>query len=246
MKPQRGSEAHATKRVSWWRMGLIAVALAAVCSACDSGASATTDLVGTFHLAPGRCSSAGAPPTGSYFVVGNAADGKPVPTAQGACADKMFVPLSPGTDGGLVTGTFQPDPAPTFSSNGSSLAALIIVPVNFQGQKVGMATSGYDDQNAPSAPPIFPVPTATVVGSHLYVDLRSLHFSYGGLPGSTCATSYGQGCWDLGSKSAAGTYDRSTRQFTLDWFVGEAFSEAGDSIEVHFAGTFVPRAGQSG
>jgi hypothetical protein len=229
---------------SWWRIGFAVAALAALCSACST-ATASPQLVGTFRLTAGHCSSPTAPPTGSYFVVGNAADGKPVPSSQGACSDHMFVPLAPGTDGGLVTGSFQPDPTPTFSANGSSLAGSIIVPVNFQGQKVGMATSGNDDQNAPNAAPIFPVPTATVDGSNLDVDLRSLHFSYGGLPGSTCVTSYGQGCWDLGSRSAAGTYDKSTKHFTLDWFVGEAFSQAGDSIEVHFEGTFVPASGQS-
>jgi hypothetical protein len=216
--------------------------LGAGATACST-ASASTTLVGTFRVQAGRCVEPGAPPVGSYFVVGNAAMGKPVPTPQTACADKMFVPLTPGVDGGLETGRFQPDPVPTFSADGSSLANLIVTPVTFQGQKVGMATAGTDEQNAPLQAPVFPVPTATVDGSHLYVELQSLHFTYGGTAGGTCATSYGQGCWDLGSKSATGTYDAKTHQYTLDWFVGEAFSEAGDSIAVHLAGTFVP--GQS-
>ena len=58
--------------------------------------------------------------------------------------------------------------------------------------------------------------------------------------GRTCATASGVGCYQLGSRSASGTYDPARHRFTITWFVGESFTPAGDSMTVHLTGIFIP------
>jgi hypothetical protein len=226
-------------------IGLVAASV--VTSGCSGGGSSGAGkvLVGTFRLDAGSCTTATALPTGSYLEVIDAADAKEVSNPQSTCANRDFTLLTPGTDGGVVTGKFQPNPTPTFDGHGNSLAGAIVAPALFQGVKLGMATDADDEQDGPSGPPAFAPPSAVLSGSTLNLDLRSLNVTYGGSPGTTCATASGVGCWNLGSKGASGTYDASTRHFSVGWFVGETFTPAGDSLTVHLEGTFVPAGGSS-
>jgi hypothetical protein len=160
----------------------------------------------------------------------------------GGCANKFYTPLSPGTEKGIETNQFQEDPTPTFDAHGDSLADAVIDPVSFLGEKFGISTDPDDVQDAASGPPAFKPPTAIVRGTKLTLDLRSLNITYGGAPNSSCANDAGYGCWNLGSKAATGSYDPKTHQYVVQWFVGETFTQLGDSMIVRLEGTFVPKA----
>lgn len=230
------------------RGGLAVLALIALVglSGCGGGhpaaAPAPTRLTGLFKLAPGRCTSATAKPTGSYLIVISASQNKAVRNSRGGCVNKNFTVLRPGTDGGLITGRFQAAPTPLFDARRNSRAGAIIKPVRFGPFRLGFATDAHDEQDAVGSAPAYVAPIATVSGKALTVDLRSLVISYGGQPNSTCASGYGIGCWELGSRSASGSYDPITHRFVIDWFTGESFTPKGDSIEVRLAGRFVPSA----
>jgi hypothetical protein len=220
------------------------VVLAGLAAACGGNAKAVgpSRLIGRFELTAGHCTTADARPTGSYLVVVSAAQNHAVPNRRGGCADPAYTPLNPGTDGGLITGRFQPGPNPAFDGRRNSRARRIIAPTWFGPYRFGFATTSRDQQDAPSGAPTYPAPIALDTAGGLQVDLRSLVVTYAGKPHSSCRTSYGFGCWDLGSKSASGSYDAATHHFVLDWFAGESFTPKGDSIEVHLEGSFVPAA----
>lgn len=233
------------KRTRGFVAGLAAAGLlaAAGCSATGHAATPQSDrLVGSFRLTPGHCTSVAAKPTGSYLVAVSAAANKAVRNPKSTCVNRDYTLLRPGTAGGLVTGQFQPQPDPLFDAHRNSRASAIVEPTWFGPFRLGFATEAQDEQDAPTGAPAFPTPQATVINGTLNVDLRSLVVSYAGPANGTCATSFGLGCWQLGSKSATGTYDARTRQFVLDWFSGESFTPKGDSIEVHLTGNFVPAA----
>jgi hypothetical protein len=219
----------------------LSVALAACGSGAGGSAGPSYSLNGTFDLHPGHCTSTNGSPSGSFLVVVDSANAKTVANPAGKCADPDYTPLIPGVDKGIETGTFQNNPTPTFDAHSNSLADALIEPASFLGTKFGMATSAQDVQDAPNGTPAFNPPTATVRGTALTLDLRSLNITYGGTPNTTCSNGQGYGCWNLGSKSANGTYDAKTHQFVVQWFVGEAFTELGDSMIIRFEGTFVPR-----
>ena len=220
---------------------LVVATVGALTAACSASTNTADNLVGTFRLDAGRCQRPGRVPTGSWIAVLNAAANQAVANPDGGCDNPGYTPLSPGRDGGLRTGSFQPNPDPTFDSMRNSVAGAIVTPVRFQGLALGMATDAQDEQHAPSGPAVFRPPSATVSNGHLLIDLRSLEISYGGPPGGTCATAATTGgCWDLGSRSVTGTYDARTHRYTAQWFVGEAFTPAGDSLTVHLEGTFAP------
>jgi hypothetical protein len=220
---------------------LLTITLLAGCGGVTAASGPTRTLVGTFEIEAGHCTSAHAAPTGSFLVIVDSAGSKTVPNPSGGCANKYYTPLAPGIQKGIITGEFQQNPTPTFDSHNNSLADAVIQPVSFQGIKFGMATNPVDVQDDPAGSPFFAPPTATIQGTTLRVDLRSLNITYGGPPGATCVSSAGYGCWNLGSKDAEGSYDPATHQFVLQWFVGETFTPSGDSMVVRFIGTFVPK-----
>jgi hypothetical protein len=199
-------------------------------------------LVGTFEIQGGHCTGSKGAPTGSFLVIVDSAGSKTVGNPNGGCKNKYYTPLSPGTQKGIETGQFQTDPIPTFDAHGDSLADAVIAPVSFLGVKFGMATNPDDVQDAPNGPTAFTPPTATVRGTKLTLNLRSLNITYGGSPNSSCQNNAGYGCWNLGSKLAQGSYDPKTHRYVVQWFVGETFTQLGDSMIVRFEGTFVPRA----
>jgi hypothetical protein len=183
-------------------------------------------------------------PTGSYLVVLNTNGSALDANSSGVCANKSFTLLSPGVDGGLTLGSFQPNPDPTFGPNRNSRANLIVAPVMFDGYRLGMATTARDEQNSPTGPPIYPPPTGTVSGNHLYVSLPGLDMTWRGLPNRTCANSVppGFGCNDQGSRKASGTIDLAKNTYSLSWFSSSAFN-GGTAVEVYITGQFVGHVG---
>ena len=230
-------------------LGALAVALltnAAACGSSSSGSkhSGTTKptgsqpLVGTFRITAGACTAGG--PTGSYlrmvFPGGGIEQGKFFENPDSACTDKTYTVVQPGTDGGLVTGTYQPQPNPAFDAQGNALAARIIKPQAFTAITFSVSTNPVDPQSGHATTKA----TISVDGGKLSGTIDALTASWnkqqfsqgspkpdGSRPGLT--------------RPISGTYDATTHAFVLDWtsqVVGGPFN---DFTGVwHLVGTFQP------
>lgn len=220
----------------------VLAALAAACGGGSSSGSGTPSnakaLVGTFHLTAGKCTST--TPTGSYFrmidVGGTLAHGKYFDNPDSPCRDKSFSVETPGTDGGLVTGGFQPNPATAFDPHGNALADRIARPGTFTAIKFGIETDQIDPQ------------------SHKKVPAPSIVDTNGRLSGQTEAWSaswnkqfFNQGSPKPGggfpglTEPVSGTYNATTGAFVLTWassIVGGPFN--GFTGYWHLQGRFTP------
>lgn len=229
------------------RIALSAVSLALAAAACgggstssgDPGASSGKALIGTFHLTAGSCKG-GATPTGSYFRMidanGTLANGPYFKNPDSTCKDKSYSVEVPGTDGGLITGTFQPPPAKAFDAHGNSLADRITRTGTFTAIQFGIQTEAIDPQ------------------SHTKVPAPQIYDDNGKLTGQLEAWSaswnnqyFNQGSPKPGGATpgittpVTGTYDASTGAFTLSWtssIVGGPFNSF--SGYWHLVGHFTP------
>ena len=221
----------------------LVVALALIAGACGSStatssssppANSSTGLVGLFAIDAGSCASD--TPTGSWFRMvqsgGDPTSGPFVPNADSTCADKTTSPIQPGIDGGLRTGGYQPQPSPPFDTNGGSTSASVIAPQAFFGVLFGVSTNPTDPQtNAPVAPPTITAADGKLSGdlSAVSVSWNSQQFNQGSpKPGATAST-------------VTGTYDPTTKRYTLDWsskVSGGPFD--GFTGVWHLEGTFTP------
>ena len=177
-------------------------------------AATSSSLSGRFAVGAGACNG---PPSGSYFrmiLPTGGADGPFVSNNDSVCADKTYTPLTPGHgEGGLVVGTYQPEPTPAFDGKGNSLADRITLPTPFEGINFSTSTNGTDPQTTTPVPP----PSLSVADDGtLSGDLRSFGTSWnyqefnqgapkpdGSSPGLTAAP--------------AGTLDSQSGAFTLEW-----------------------------
>lgn len=198
--------------------------------------SGTHTLTGTFKIAAGTCASATAVPAGSYLEMlgnGNAV----VKNSFGGCANPDYTPLKPGSKGGLVTGSYEPNPTPAFAG-GNAVASQIIVPVSFFGTNFSISTQAVDPQSHQKVPP----PSITSTGGKLSGDVSAVDAAYN--------TAY----FNQGSPKPGGSYLGSTKpmsgtiscngSFTVQWqslIVGGAFNNY--TGVWHLAGTFVPASG---
>src|SRR4051794_39084335 len=203
-----------------------------------SAAPSSGQMIGTFKLAPGSYSGGAA--HGSWFRMilpaGKADSGPYFTNPNSTAGDRNYTLLSPGTDGGLNTGSFQGPPTPAFDDNGNALAARIIKPQRFAGVDFSVSTAPKEAQTNTDVPA--PVVTADADGK-LTGDLRAFtaewnrqYFNQGSpkpdgtKPGLTSAVS--------------GKFDATTRAYTLDWtssIVGGPFN--GFIGQWHLEGTFV-------
>jgi hypothetical protein len=206
-------------------------------------ARAADELVGTFRITAGSCG--GGKAAGSYFRMvqptGNTTSGPWVDNADSTCADGTYTPLAPGTDGGLVTGTHQPAPNPGFDAKGNSLAARVIHPVRFFGVDFSASTNATDLQTGTATA----LPTLRSDGGKLSGDLSAFAATWNKQAFNQGAPKPG-GATPGGTALPSGTYDASTRAFSVTWasqIVGGPF---GSFTGVwHLEGTFVP-AGDRG
>ena len=186
------------------------------------------DLVGVFGLTAGTCDDAGMP-SGSYFQM-TQADGSLVPNADSACADQSYTLLTAGTDGGLMTGDYQPAPDPAFDDANAALAAAIIEPVTFFGSAFGTATNPVDPQTTEDVP----APSIVAADGELSGDVSAMAAYWGG-------EAFNQGApKPAGSEPGpTGTIDPETGDYVLEWssqIVGGSFDTF---IGVwHLEGTF--------
>lgn len=206
-------------------------------------AAAATPLIGTFTITAGSCS--GGTASGTYLRMvlsgGTNAAGPYFSNSNSTCSDNTYTPLSPGTAGGLVTGTYQPEPSPAFDSSGDALADSITAPVTFEGVRFSTATNPIDPQTGLQAP----APSIAATGSALSGNLEAFGVSWNN-------QQFNQGSPKPGGSSpgnttpVTGTYDSATGAYVLQWssqVVGGPFN--GFSAFWNLTGRFVPAAGQS-
>jgi len=185
------------------------------------------ELVGTFSIDDAVCDTADV--TGSYFRMlqpgGTLTDGPFIMNADSACVDTTYSGLSAGTDGGLVTGDYQPAPDPAFDDVGNGLADAIFAPVTF----FALAFAGATDSAEA-------MPTLTATDGTLTGDLSAFTAYYGN-------GNFNQGAPkpDGTGEAPMGTIDPETGAYVLDWtsqIVGGSFN---DFVGVwHLEGTFTP------
>jgi len=219
----------------------VAIAVAVVATAAVLGAPAgakgkTKTLKGTFEITAGA--ESGTTLTGSYFRMvqtgGTSTDGPFVPNVDSDATDKTYTLLTPGTDGGLITGEYQPDPSPAFDAAGNGLADAIVTPVQFFGVGFAVSTNKTDPQTTTATK----LPKIKVKGSKLSGDLDAVSVAYGGQNFNQGAPKPG-GDRPTGTSGPTGTYKSKTGAFTLEWsspIVGGSFD--GFIGVWHLEGTF--------
>jgi hypothetical protein len=196
-------------------------------------------LVGTFKLSAGACN--GYTVTGTYFRMifpnGSVSKGKFFTNPDSACSNSTYTIAVPGQDGGLVTGSYQPDPKPAFNAQGGALADEIVAPQSFTAIDFSIATNKVDPQTGKAVP----APSITDRNGKLSGQIEAwsaawnnLYFNQGSpKPGGTHPGL---------TRPLSGTYNGSTHAFVLTWtsqVVGGPFN--GFTGYWHLAGTFVPK-----
>ena len=218
----------------FWRVAA-AVAVIGVLVAAAPAHAIQQELAGTFRITAGSCAGGA---KGSYFRMINPTgtiDGPFVSNGDSGCSDKTYTLLSPGTQGGITTGAYQPAPSPGFDADGNSLAVSVIRPVKFFGVNFSASTESKDLQTGGTTTlPIFHADGSTLNG-----DLRAFDatwnkqaFNQGGpkpdgsTPGFTAPP--------------RGTFDPATNKYSMTWtsqIVGGPFNNFTGLW--HLEGTFV-------
>lgn len=200
-------------------------------------ASAATPLNGVFTLTAGSCASGSVSGTYLRMILPSGTPSGPyMSNSDSRCADQTYTPLAAGTDGGLISGGYQPTPQPPFDTHGNALAGRITAPSPFYGTAFATSSNPKDPQTGVNVP----APQVYANGSSLTADLRAFSVTWNGqyfnqgapkpdgsLPGNT--------------RPATGTYDPSTGAFTLSWtsqVVGGPFDKF--TGQWHLAGQFTP------
>ena len=194
-------------------------------------------MVGIFTITAGSCS--GGTVSGSYFrmiLQGGNASGPYLSNSDSTCSNQSYTPMSPGTDGGLASGSYQPQPSPAFDASGNSLADRIITPADFYGVRYGASTQPVDPQTGDSVP----APSITLSGSTLggqasavSVSWNNQYFNQG--------SPKPDGTYPGDTTPLSGTYNPATGAYTMQWtsqIVGGPFN--GFSGLWSLTGRFVP------
>ncbi len=91
-----------------------------------------------------------------------------------ACDDKSYTLAVPGTQGGLVTGTYQPNPTPAFNAQGARSAASIVQPQSFTAIDFSIATDKVDPQTGDHVP----APSLSVASGKISGQLQAWSASW--------------------------------------------------------------------
>ena len=225
----------------WLAAGAAAAAAGALFPLGASSASAkgAVPLVGTFKLTAGACDPVSGVVSGSWFRLifphGNTTSGFFFQNSSSTCFDRGYTTISPGTQGGLVTGRFQPGPQRAFDKNGNARATAIIRPVPFGAIGLSLSTESTDPQTRSTVS----VPVVMDKSGRLSGNLEAISATWrrvfinqgspkprGRRPGLT--------------QPVSGTYNARTRAFVLTWtsqIVGGPFT--GFIGSWHLVGKFV-------
>lgn len=225
------------------------VPVALVASACggdggsadETAAEGAKELVGLFKIEAGTCDAAGVT-KGSYFRMiqpnGKPGEGPYVPNGDSPCGDKTWAPMKSGTDGGLRTGAYQPYPNPAFDDKGNGTGTAVTEPTVWFAVKFANATNEKDPQTNSATP----MPKVMVEGGKLSGDLSAFAAAWNGQHFNQGAPKPGGDRPGL-TVGPTGTYDDSTKAYTLDWssqIVGGPF---GNFTGVwHLEGSFEPES----
>ncbi|MBO0855216.1 MAG: hypothetical protein J2P18_15805, partial [Nocardia sp.] len=88
-----------------------------------------TPLSGLFALSPGVCANGSV--TGSFFrmiLPTGDAGGPYLQNSDSRCSDQTVTPLSAGSDGGLISGSYQSQPAAAFDGAGNARSGRVTTP----------------------------------------------------------------------------------------------------------------------
>ena len=169
---------------------------------------------------------------------GDIARGPFVTNGDSPCAVKTYTPLTPGSDGGLETGEYQPQPVAPFDAAHNGAAARILQPAPFFAVKFAVSTNATDPQTGSHAAP----PTIESSGGKLSGDLGAWGVAWNGQQFNQGAPKPG-GKTNTNTISPRGTYDSRTETYTLQWtsqIAGGPFN--GFTGIWHLAGTFKPKS----
>ncbi len=239
----RGSNARRAQTIPPLRrvgVAVLAVASLSVFATPNVSAQSAVPLVGTFRITGGSCDPVTGTIKGSWFRLifpgGNVHTGFFFQNSTSPCFNKSYTTISPGTQGGLVTGAFQPRPRRAFATNGDARAKAIIEPVPFAAIDLSLSTQRRDPQTNRTVQ----APSIAALGGKLTGDLQALSVSWknvyinqgspkpgGARPGLTVAV--------------AGNYNVRTHLFALSWtsqIVGGPFT--GFIGDWYLSGRFVP------
>ncbi len=186
---------------------LVPAALLAAVPTTPAHAAKAKSLVGTFKIKAGSFS--GGKAGGSYFRMGFPGGANFFENPSSTASDKTFTLVTAGTDGGLITGRYQGEPAEKFDATGNSNAGAIIQPTGFANIRFGLATLKAE---ASSSPASSAVPSVSLKGSKLTAKLSALTATWNKLY-------FNQGSPKPGSRTplATGTYNKKTKAYKLDW-----------------------------
>jgi hypothetical protein len=221
-------------------LATVLVGTSSVLNAPAASANGKVPLVGTFRLTAGACNPVTGTISGSWFQLifphGNTRTGFFFPNSSSPCFNKGYTIISPGTQGGLATGRFQPGPRRAFDTQGDARASAIIRPVAFAAIDLSLSTQSIDPQTTrPVPPPVIMDRGGRLSGSTaaLSVAWKRIYINQGSpkpggrRPGLT--------------KPVSGRYDARSHRFSLTWtslIVGGPFT--GFIGYWHLVGTFVP------
>jgi hypothetical protein len=204
-----------------------------------ASASDPIPLVGTFKITAGGCNPATNVISGSYFKLiypgGNTNTGFFFQNSSSSCFNKSFTMIAPGTQGGLVTETYQPGPRVAFTNSGDARANLIIRPVQFATAALSLSTQPNDPQTKKSVP----MPAIVNTGGRLTGTTEAVSAAWRG-------TSFNQGSPKPGgrrpglTRPVSGRYNTRTHAFVITWtskIVGGPFT--GFIGYWHLVGRFV-------
>lgn len=204
-------------------------------------------LYGIFEITPGKCGEAQGIESGSFFQMtqpgGDPGNGPYVENGDSPCKDKKVSPINPGTDGGLSTSVYQPNPNPAFDNGGNGLAKAIHEPVRFFGVDFACSTNETDPQTKKqtSIPEIVADSSGALSGSTSAYSCawNGQHFNQGApkpdgsKPGATSLLT--------------GTYDSATGAYEMEWhsqIVGGPFDKFTGTW--HLEGVFKEGSAPSG
>jgi hypothetical protein len=226
------------------RLAVALVALMVLATGSIAGAStsakkkSTGKLVGTFQVEAAECAD-GAPTSGSYFRMiqpaGTVEAGPFLPNGDSTCGDQTYSSLVPGTDGGFITGKFQPQPDPPMDAAGNGLADAILEPTKFFAVTFAVSTNETDPQTGES---VKPLSIKASKSGKLSGDTTAFSVAYGGQQFNQGAPKPDGSLPGLTSE-LTGTYDKKTGEFEMEWvtqIVGGPFDTF--TGVWHFEGTF--------
>jgi hypothetical protein len=168
---------------------------------------------------------------------GSVASGKFFDNPDSTCDDKSYTLAVPGTQGGLVTGRYQPNPTPAFSAQGGALVNSIVQPQSFTAIDFSIATNKVDPQTGDHVPP----PSLSVAGGKISGQLEAWSASWNKLYFNQGSPKPGGAEPGL-TAPVTGTYNAKTHGFVLSWtsqVVGGPFN--GFTGDWHLTGTFVAK-----